>query len=69
MKRLTAKETAERYGVEKRAAQGWIQKGYFPKAVKEGHPIFGGVRLVPSTDLINFILPTASRPKKERRAA
>lgn len=69
MKRLTAKEIAERYEVEKRVAQGWIQKGYFPNAAKEGHPIFGDVWLVPVSDLTDFTLPTVGRPKKERKAA
>ena len=69
MKRLTAKEIAEHYEVEKRVVQGWIQKGYFPNAIKEGHAIFGDVWLVPVSDLTNFILPTAGRPKKERKIA
>jgi hypothetical protein len=69
MKKLTAKEIAEHYRVEKRVAQGWIQKGYFPNAIKEGHPIFGDVWLVPASDLANFVLPSAGRPRKERKAA
>ena len=70
MKELTAKDIAELFQVEKRVAQGWIQRGCFPNARKEVHPIFGGVWLVPESDLKNFSIPRMGRPpKKELKAA
>jgi hypothetical protein len=72
MKDLTAKEIAVRYGVEKRVAQGWIQRGLFPHARKDQNPIFGEVWLVPEADLKNFAPPRAGRPsriKKDIKAA
>lgn len=64
MKVLTAKEIAERYGIEKRVAQGWIQRGYFPHAYKEHHEFLGAVWKVPESDLSDFKPPGPGRPKK-----
>lgn len=70
MKEFTARDIAQLFKVEKRVAQGWIQKGLFPNAKKETHPIFGDVWLVPESDIKNFSLPRIGRPpKKELRAA
>lgn len=65
MKELTAKDIAQIFKVEKRVVQGWIQRGYFPNARKEVHPIFGGVWLVPESDLKNFCIPRSGRPSKK----
>ena len=64
MKDLTAKEIAGRYRVEKRVAQGWIQRGYFPHAYKEEHEFLGCIWKVPESDLSGFKPPKAGRPKK-----
>jgi hypothetical protein len=64
MRNLTAKEIAERHNVEKRVAQGWIQRGYFPNAFKEPHEFLGSVWKVPESDLKGFKPPKPGRPKK-----
>lgn len=64
MRNLTAKEIAALYRVEKRVAQGWIQRGYFPQAFKEYHEFLGSIWKVPETDLNGFEPPKPGRPKK-----
>jgi hypothetical protein len=64
MNELTAKEIADLFGVEKRVAQGWIQRGYFPNAHKERHEFVGSVWKVPESDLKGFVPPKSGRPKK-----
>jgi hypothetical protein len=61
-KDLTAKEIAEMHNVQKRVAQGWIQRGYFPNAYKEDLPIAGEIWRVPVKDLEDFNPPRAGRP-------
>jgi hypothetical protein len=58
---LTAKDIAELQKVEKRVAQGWIQRGLFPNAHKKIIEPFGEIWLVPATDLEGFQKPTRGR--------
>lgn len=67
MRNLTAKEIAFHFRVEKRVAQGWIQRGLFPNAWKHLNPIFGKVWMVPETDLIGFAPPRQGRPPKANK--
>lgn len=63
MKRFTAKEIAEKFNVEKAAAQKWIQKNLFPNAYKEKIEPFGEIWYVPAADMKNFRRPERGRPK------
>ncbi len=63
MKRFTAKEIAEKFNVDKGAAQKWIQKKLFPNAYKEKIEPFGEIWYVPAADMKNFCRPQRGRPK------
>lgn len=54
---LTAKQLAEKYGVIKRVALGWIERGYFNNAVKADSGC--GVKFwqIPESDLKDFQPP------------
>lgn len=65
MNDLTARDISKLFNVDKRVAQGWIQRGLFPNAYKEETPFLGEVWRVPIKDLENFVQPQAGRPKQK----
>lgn len=57
MKKLTAKEVAERYGVAKRVVQGWCERGLLPNAEKVPSGFGFDVWQIPEADLKDFVKP------------
>lgn len=54
-KKLTAREIAGRFNVNKRIVLGWIERGLFPNAVKIKSPLGIEFWTVPERDLLNFV--------------
>lgn len=57
MKFLTVKELAERYGVARRVASGWCERGLLPNALKKTSELGVEYWQIPETDLTNFVKP------------
>lgn len=65
MKIFTAKEVAERFGVAKRVAQGWCERGLLPNARKVDSGFGFDVWQIPETDLKDFVKPAGrGKPRK-----
>lgn len=66
MKKLTIKEVAEKFGVGKRVASGWVERGKFPNAEKLDDPYGKSYWVIPETDLENFVpQKRKGKPAKE----
>ena len=71
---LTVKELAERYGVARRVASGWCERGLLPNALKKTSELGVEYWQIPESDLTNFVKPSGrgkprlSNPSKETLA-
>lgn len=69
MKRLTVKEVAEHFEVQKQVVSKWVQNGLFPNAELETIPGFGSLWKIPESDLVDFDRPRRGKPRKEKQTA
>lgn len=66
---LTVKELAAKFGVNRRVANGWCERGLFPNAKMVESPVIS-YWTVPESDLENFVpqkrkgRPSAANPSK-----
>ncbi len=71
---LSVKEVAERYGVSRRVASGWCERGLLPNAEKRTSELGVEYWQVPESDLANFVKPAGrgkprlANPSKETLA-
>lgn len=67
---LSVREISERFGVTKRRAMGWCERGLLPNAKKEPTGFGFDHWQIPETDLANFRMPEGrGRPRKSKTAS